>query len=458
MAALLFTGCAQLYSSMAGGNLFSAPSPDENQSAPAGGQSAPAAGKGAPAANTAKAAAGQGYTCAAYEGASKKSGSPDSFLACGTGGRLDRVFADGTLENVPLPVDKDLTQVLKGQDITLVSGRSGTLLYSRDGQAFSPCVGVAGAVNSADIMGLAYFKGKYFACAGDGSILESADGVSWSLGAQLTSNPVISIDANGDYIMAVTAETDILISKDGVKWDAQNFNDVYKGYYERYVFAKLVDLGPSFFILGHSEANPGYPLIMYSDSGGEVWMFKPLEEINKQPAEDFYPLSVNTVCVFSGQLLAACSGGRILTVTSCPVCNTIMDVSKEDIRGIALYGDNMLAVGDGFKYAVMSARDFRQNNISAAQALSDFQSGALIIDVRTDDEYNKGHIKGCIHIPVDQIAEKLPAAVPDNGTELIFYCAAGARAQSALETAQQLGYQNVFNLGGFSDWPYETES
>ncbi|HCC35092.1 MAG TPA: hypothetical protein DEQ02_05455 [Ruminococcaceae bacterium] len=47
--------------------------------------------------------------------------------------------------------------------------------------------------------------------------------------------------------------------------------------------------------------------------------------------------------------------------------------------------------------------------------------------------------------------------VPDKSREIIFYCAAGGRAQTALEQALDLGYETVYNLGGISDWPYEIE-
>ena len=45
--------------------------------------------------------------------------------------------------------------------------------------------------------------------------------------------------------------------------------------------------------------------------------------------------------------------------------------------------------------------------------------------------------------------------MPEPGTELIFYCKAGVRAQTALEKAMELGYSRVYNLGGLGDWPYE---
>ena len=83
------------------------------------------------------------------------------------------------------------------------------------------------------------------------------------------------------------------------------------------------------------------------------------------------------------------------------------------------------------------------------------QNGAVIVDVREAAELDQdGYITGSIHIPLGDISKTLPELVPDTGTEIIFYCAKGARAQQALEQAQALGYEKVYNLGGLSDWPY----
>ena len=393
-----------------------------------------------------------GYTSAAAE---NTGGGVASFLACGTDGRLDRISVNNKVDNIPLNVNgSDLTQVLVTPDVTLVGGYSGALLYSRDGNLFTSCTGVGGA----DILGLAAFKGKYYACARNGSLLESKDAVSWHLIARLSHDPVISIAASDRYIMAITAGSDIFVSKDGNTWSGQNFNTYYNGYYEKYVFTKLAGIGPSIYIIGYPRADRGRPLIMWSDSGGEVWMFKTLGEINKEMPEKYYPLTVNSIVPFTDELLAAANNGRILTLTSCSECNTITGMSDMNSAAMAISGDNLLVVGGGYSYALLNALSLRQNNIAAPQALADFRSGAKIIDVRTDAEYNQSHVKGCIHIPVGQIQAMLPQLVPDTGTELIFYCAAGARAQQALETAKLLGYQNVFNLGGLSNWPYETES
>jgi len=393
-----------------------------------------------------------GYYQAEYEGETDKGA---AFLACGTGGRLDRIFADGTVQNIPLAVggDKLLTSILPGKDITLVGGTAGTLVYSRGGGEFRAATG-AGAEN---ITGLARFKDKYYACAYSGKLLTSADGVSWKAGKQLTAKPLIAIAADDTYIMAITYDTDIFVSKDGRDWTLQNYDKAYAGLATELTFLNLVNLNGNFFIMGRSTDDPNIPNVMFSFSGGEVWSSVVLDKINNRPPDDFYPMTVYSVCSYQGQTMAACDGGRILTITECNTCNKIAEISKAAFRDIASGGDVMLAAGDNFEYKVLDAKGLRQDKISPEQALADIQAGAVIIDVRTDKEYNSGHIPGALHIPVDEIESRLPAEFPERTAELIFYCASGVRSQTALETAQKLGYQDVYNLGGISSWPYDIE-
>ena len=76
-------------------------------------------------------------------------------------------------------------------------------------------------------------------------------------------------------------------------------------------------------------------------------------------------------------------------------------------------------------------------------------SGALLVDVRTEDEYNEGHILDAINIPLDQIRE----TEMDRDTILIVYCATGVRSLEAAKELVKIGYNNVYNLdGGILNW------
>jgi len=81
-------------------------------------------------------------------------------------------------------------------------------------------------------------------------------------------------------------------------------------------------------------------------------------------------------------------------------------------------------------------------------------SSVYIVDVRTLPEYNSGHIKKAINIPLDQI-DTIKNYVSSKKETVIVYCQSGNRSKQAAEKLLDLGYQNVFDLGGIQDWDYE---
>lgn len=73
----------------------------------------------------------------------------------------------------------------------------------------------------------------------------------------------------------------------------------------------------------------------------------------------------------------------------------------------------------------------------------------VIIDVRTESEYNGGHVAGAVLIPHDDIRKRIHAVVPSKNTPIILYCQSGRRAGIAKSTLESLGYRNVVNAGGY---------
>ena len=98
-------------------------------------------------------------------------------------------------------------------------------------------------------------------------------------------------------------------------------------------------------------------------------------------------------------------------------------------------------------------------NITAqeAKAIMDSQEGYIILDVRTQEEYEAGHIPGAILIPYDQIEQKAGELLPDKDQLILVYCRSGRRSKIAAETLVALGYTNIQEFGGIIDWPYEVE-
>ena len=98
-------------------------------------------------------------------------------------------------------------------------------------------------------------------------------------------------------------------------------------------------------------------------------------------------------------------------------------------------------------------------NITAEEAkqIMDTEEGYIILDVRTQEEYDEGHIPGAIVISHEEIAEKAEEVLPDKNQLILVYCRSGRRSKIAAEALAELGYTNIKEFGGIIDWPYEVE-
>ena len=98
-------------------------------------------------------------------------------------------------------------------------------------------------------------------------------------------------------------------------------------------------------------------------------------------------------------------------------------------------------------------------NITAEEAkqIMDTEEGYIILDVRTQEEYDEGHIPGAIVISHEEIAEKSEDVLTDKDQLILVYCRSGRRSKIAAEALAQLGYTNIKEFGGIIDWPYEVE-
>jgi rhodanese-related sulfurtransferase len=77
----------------------------------------------------------------------------------------------------------------------------------------------------------------------------------------------------------------------------------------------------------------------------------------------------------------------------------------------------------------------------------------LLIDVREDGEWAKGHLPGATHLGKGIIERDIEAAVPDTGREMVLYCGGGFRSALAADNLRKMGYSNVISMdGGFRGW------
>ena len=82
--------------------------------------------------------------------------------------------------------------------------------------------------------------------------------------------------------------------------------------------------------------------------------------------------------------------------------------------------------------------------------------GAVLLDVRTSDEYRQGHIPGSKNVPLQSIS-KVDDMINNKTTPIFFYCLSGARSRQAAAILKQMDYTNVKNIGGISAYTGKVE-
>ena len=99
---------------------------------------------------------------------------------------------------------------------------------------------------------------------------------------------------------------------------------------------------------------------------------------------------------------------------------------------------------------------FKQPDIN--QGMQEFKNaaGAVLLDVRTPQEYREGHIPGSQNVPLQQL-DKVEEVTENKDTVLYVYCRSGARSRQAVSLLNHMGYTNVHNIGGIAAYSGKVE-
>lgn len=87
----------------------------------------------------------------------------------------------------------------------------------------------------------------------------------------------------------------------------------------------------------------------------------------------------------------------------------------------------------------------------AADASAGEETKLFVIDVRTQEEWDAGHIEQAVHIPHTEIADRIGEVTEQKDAQILVYCARGGRAGTAKKALEDLGYTSVENGGGLDD-------
>ena len=100
-------------------------------------------------------------------------------------------------------------------------------------------------------------------------------------------------------------------------------------------------------------------------------------------------------------------------------------------------------------------RSYTQISQEEAKQMMEQDGTQIIVDVRTQKEYDSGHIPGAICIPNESIGTEHPEELPDLDQVILVYCRSGNRSKQAAQKLFDMGYINVFEFGGINDWTGE---
>lgn len=127
------------------------------------------------------------------------------------------------------------------------------------------------------------------------------------------------------------------------------------------------------------------------------------------------------------------------------------------IAGILL--TSTLLIGCGTQSNTSTEKEPTITSITSEEAkeIIDTDEDIVIIDVREPNEYEEGHIKDSILVPLGTLESTIENIVPNKDTKILVYCRSGNRSSKSLKVFEKLGYNTVYDFGGITDWKYELE-
>ena len=105
----------------------------------------------------------------------------------------------------------------------------------------------------------------------------------------------------------------------------------------------------------------------------------------------------------------------------------------------------------------------RTKQTTTDEVMSRLEKGEqlILVDTREDNEWDRGHITGAVHISKGIIEREIETQIPDHEAEIILYCGGGFRSALSADNIQKMGYTKVFSMdGGWREWKskgYPTE-
>ena len=99
----------------------------------------------------------------------------------------------------------------------------------------------------------------------------------------------------------------------------------------------------------------------------------------------------------------------------------------------------------------MCYRSMQSGDITINELNNKVAQGAILLDVRSNQEYKEGHIQGAINIPDYELRNRVQREIPKKNQLIVIYCQYGGRSRNAYNMMKKMGYTNIYNLSGGLD-------
>jgi rhodanese-related sulfurtransferase len=109
---------------------------------------------------------------------------------------------------------------------------------------------------------------------------------------------------------------------------------------------------------------------------------------------------------------------------------------------------------EGFLNLVRDAKKrIKEENVQATKKKLDAGEQMILVDVREESEWARGHIPNAVHLGKGVIERDIEKAIPEKGATVVLYCGGGFRSALAADNLQKMGYSNVISMdGGWREW------
>jgi hypothetical protein len=270
------------------------------------------------------------------------------FLAVGDDGKVDYINSSGERIPVANTCRSALNSAISIDQIVVVAGNNGTVLFSSGGQVFNKVE----SGTDKNINGMAFRNELLIAGADKGTILISKNGKTWNSKHLEVKGNIISISANDSYWIGITDRGEIIRSYDGLNWEIKDYNKEYSGYNKSCIFKKVLLTENRIVIIGTHD--DGSPSVLFS-SLGNVWTERPLTYHDNNGMIRFLANKSNgiTYDATGDQFILACDNGEIFSLPACTKCNTSSIVSSNNLNAIICTEDCLVSVGEGFSVNII---------------------------------------------------------------------------------------------------------